>query len=75
MTLALFTRTILSQPPTPSPSLYPLLQLGEEEDGDKKKRIQLLEDSIRSQEEMVSNCYKINYTPIYFPGDGTTGEA
>ena len=56
MTLALFTRTILSQPPTPSPSLYPLLQLGEEEDGDKKKRIQLLEDSIRSQEEMVSNC-------------------
>ena len=51
---SLFTRTILSQPPTPSPSLYPLLQLGEEEDGDKKKRIQLLEDSIRSQEEMVS---------------------
>ena len=47
----------MSQPPTPSPSLYPLLQLGEEEDGDKKKRIQHLEDSIRSQEEMVSNKY------------------
>ncbi len=62
---SLFTRTILSQPPTPSPSLYPLLQLGEEEDGDKKKRIQLLEDSIRSQEEMVSLNQMIKGSNFY----------
>ena len=48
-----------SQPPTPSPSLFPLLQLGlgeeeeQTEDRDKLRRIHLLEDNIRSQEEMV----------------------
>ena len=45
---------IPSQPPTPSPSLYPLLQLGENEKDDTKiKKIQLLESSIIKQEEEV----------------------
>ena len=37
-------RTILSQPPTPSPSLYPLLQLGDLEDtapGDKVRSVSM----------------------------------
>ena len=52
----------LSQPGTPSPSLHPLLQLGEtcdimdsqdSLDSDKMKRIRELEDSVRIQEEVV----------------------
>merc|ERR1711971_778917 len=51
----------MSQPATPSPSLHPLLQLGEdceimdsqEMDSDKMRRIRELEDNVRIQEEVV----------------------
>ena len=51
----------MSQPATPSPSLHPLLQLGEdceimdsqELDSDKMRRIRELEDNVRIQEEVV----------------------
>ena len=51
------------QPPTPSPSLHPLLQLGESceivdsqhQDSDKVRRIRELEDNVRIQEEVVIN--------------------
>ena len=53
----------MSQPPTPSPSLLPLLQLGESceivdsllPDSDKMRRIRELEDNVRIQEEVVIN--------------------
>ena len=51
----------MSQPDTPSPSLHPLLQLGEsceisdsqDLDSDKMRRIRELEDNVRIQEEVV----------------------